>query len=123
VALATYLTAWLHIVIDNDPFDPGLGMAGNAESASGSERPASSQKDLLLGIAHCVLVVLFREFHDQHLMTHEKSGAKATAVSPHKKHTNINPSIVFDRAGAAVNSCQTNTPQAAVIMVAPWPIE
>src|SRR5882757_734223 len=52
-----------------------------------------------------------------------KIGAQATAVRPHRKKTNIHLRLVFERAGAALNSCQTNTPQQAEIMVAPCPME
>jgi hypothetical protein len=54
---------------------------------------------------------------------YEKSGAHATAVKPHRKKINIHLRLVFEAAGAVLNSCQTKTPQQAEIMVAPCPIE
>jgi hypothetical protein len=54
---------------------------------------------------------------------YEKSGAQATAVRPQRKKMNIHLRLFFERAGAALNSCQTNTPQHAEIMVAPCPME
>ena len=54
---------------------------------------------------------------------YEKIGAQAIAVKPQRKKTNIHFKLVFERAGAALNSCQTNTPQQAEIIVAPCPIE
>src|SRR5882757_17985 len=54
---------------------------------------------------------------------YEKIGAQAIAVKPHRKKINIHFKLVFERAGAALNSCQTNTPQQAEIMVAPCPME
>src|SRR5882757_9792796 len=54
---------------------------------------------------------------------YEKIGAHAIAVSPHRKKMNIHFRLFFERAGAALNSCQTNTPQHAEIMVAPCPME
>src|ERR1700744_5364112 len=54
---------------------------------------------------------------------YETSGAQATAVKPHRKKINIHFKLVFELAGAALNSCQTKTPQQAEIMVAPCPIE
>jgi hypothetical protein len=54
---------------------------------------------------------------------YEKIGAQATAVKPHRKKINIQTRLFFERAGAALNSCQTKTPQQAEIMVAPCPME
>src|ERR1700743_2654421 len=45
------------------------------------------------------------------------------AVSPHKKKRNIQQSSISARLGAVANSRQTKTPQAAEIIVAPWPME
>jgi len=54
---------------------------------------------------------------------YENNGAQATAVKPHRKKINIHTRLLFEAAGAALNSCQTNTPQQAEIMVAPCPME
>jgi hypothetical protein len=54
---------------------------------------------------------------------YQKIGAQATAVRPHRKKMNIHFRMVFERAGAVLNSCQTKTPQQAEIMVAPCPME
>src|SRR5258708_16609219 len=54
---------------------------------------------------------------------YEKIGAQAIAVKPHRKKINIHFRLVFELVGAALNSCQTNTPQQAEIMVAPCPME
>jgi hypothetical protein len=51
------------------------------------------------------------------------TGARATALSPARKNTNIQASSVFERRGAAANSRQTKTPQQAETIVAPWPME
>src|ERR1700722_7832803 len=54
---------------------------------------------------------------------YEKIGAQAIAVKPPRKKINIHFRLVFEGAGAALNSCQTNTPQQAEIIVAPCPME
>ncbi len=53
----------------------------------------------------------------------QKSGARATADNPQRNTANIHASKVLAREGAAENSCQMKTPQAAEIMVAPCPME
>src|SRR6266851_4362734 len=54
---------------------------------------------------------------------YKKIGAQAIAVKPPRKKTNIHFKLFFERDGAALNSCQTNTPQQAEIRVAPCPME
>src|SRR5882757_7011798 len=50
-------------------------------------------------------------------------GASAMALSPQIKRINIQIRNALARAGAVANSFQLKTPQAAEIIVAPWPIE
>src|ERR1700729_520839 len=53
----------------------------------------------------------------------QKSGARAIAVNPQMKNTNIQKSMVLERAGAVANSFHMKTPQQAEIIVAPCPME